>query len=245
LRLRHCRERVRSGRWVELAGEVTRHLLSEGRMRRLYLWGHARALFRERIPAPRYPDWLNPDFERRCELRARYEQVGGGLRWDQGPAGAVRPEAYGLMSSPIWPGLFEEYDPDNVGRCAELRHPFFDLRLARYVLSLPALPWCSDKELLRRSMRGLLPHEIRLARKRPILHDLLMAHYANGRKPWLESFESAEGLGQYVDVEKMLHCLRGPRPWELRVHLNALVLNFWLKWESRFAYRIREEECRV
>jgi asparagine synthase (glutamine-hydrolysing) len=242
LRGRHCRDRLRESSWLLLAQEVTRHLLSEGRMRRLYLFGHLREVFRERVPLLAYPDWLNPDFERRWQLRERYEQYGGVPVWDPAPDGAVRPEAHRLMAAPIWAGLFETYDPDNVLACLEARHPFFDLRLVRYVLSLPALPWCSDKELLRHSMRGMLPDEVRLRRKQPIVTDLLMAFYRHSRKPWLERFESVEGLSRYVDVKRAMKAVQNPAPWQVTVHLRPISLNYWLHWESQYAYKLPKKE---
>jgi asparagine synthase (glutamine-hydrolysing) len=242
LRSRHCRQRVREGSWFLLAKEVTEHLLSAGRLRRLYLIGHLRELVRERIPLHPYPDWLNPDFERRWQLRERYEQYGRAPVRKKAPAGAVRPEAHQLMEAPIWAGLFEEFDPDNFGACIEARHPFFDLRLVRYVLSLPALPWCSDKELLRRSMGGMLPDEVRLRRKRPIVTDLLMAFYRSSKKPWLEGFEPVEGLSRYVNVKRAKESAQDPPPWQVAVHLRPISLNYWLQWESQYAYKLPQKE---
>ncbi|MDE3135182.1 MAG: hypothetical protein KGL59_01290 [Acidobacteriota bacterium] len=242
LRSRHCRQRVREGRWLLLAKEMTGHLLSDGRMWRLYLVGHLREIFHERIPIHAYPGWLNPDFECRLHLRERYEQYGRTPIWKTPPAGAVRPEAHQLMEAPIWAGLFEEFDADNFGACIEARHPFFDLRVVRYVLSLPALPWCSDKELLRRSMRGMLPDEVRLRRKRPIVTDLLMAFYRTSRKPWLEKFGPVEGLNRYVDVKRAMESAQNPAPWQVAVHLRPISLNYWLQWESQYAYKLPQKE---
>jgi asparagine synthase (glutamine-hydrolysing) len=245
LRLRHCRQRLGQGRWLELAGEVSRYLLSEGRLRRLQFSGRMRAFFRGGSGSRPFPAWLNPDFERRMRLRQRYEQFEGTPVWKEGPQGAVRPEAYGLMTFPMWTDLFEDFDPDNFGGSAEARHPFFDLRLVRYALSLPALPWCSDKELLRRSMRGLLPEKVRLRRKQPILCDLLTTFYRNSQKEWLDGFEPIEALSRFVQVERALEYVKNPPPRELPVHLRPISLNFWLKWESQSAYKMPKEEYRA
>lgn len=239
LRGRHVRDRIRQRQWLQLGREVAGHLLCEGRIRRLRLWGHVRARFvRPPVPANPFPCWLNPDFDRSLHLRERYEEQAGRMDQNAGPPGAVRPEAHDLMSAPSWPQLFEEYDPDTIGACVEARHPFFDLRLMRYVLSLPALPWCSDKELLRRSMRGMLPNQVRLARKRPILVDLLGAHFRASQKPWLEPFVPEEELSRYVDVEKAVQYGMAPPAWELAVHIRPFALNFWLKWERQYAYKV-------
>jgi asparagine synthase (glutamine-hydrolysing) len=245
LRSRHCRDRIRQGRWLLLAREVGSYLFSEGRFRRLQLRGHLRGRFYDDIPARPFPEWLNPDFERRMNLRERCASHEVTPAWNEAPARAPRPEAHALMSSPVWPCLFEEYVPDNVGGCIEARHPFFDLRLVRYALSLPALPWCADKELLRRSMRGLLPDEVRLRSKQPVTTDLLMAHYRNDPKSWLENFEPVKELRRYVDVERAIEHLKDPVQWGLDVQLRPVCLNYWLKWESQYAYKMPKEECRA
>jgi len=240
LRSRHCRDRMREGRWLLLGSEVLGHLACEGRLRRLYFFGHVRALFRERIPPAAYPVWLNPDFERRLHLRERYERSSRTMLLSAAPAGALRPEAHGLMISPVWPGLFEQYDADNVGACFDARHPFFDLRLVRYAVSLPALPWCSDKQLLRQSMRGLLPDEVRLRRKRPILSDSLLAHHRSSGKRWLGSVEP--GLSRYVDVERAKKAAQDPPPWQVGVQIRPFCLNWWLKWEAQYPYKWQTKE---
>jgi asparagine synthase (glutamine-hydrolysing) len=61
------------------------------------------------------------------------------------------------MLDPTWPILFEAWDSGVTGIPLEVCHPFFDLRLVDFLLALPALPWCSDKELRREAARCILP----------------------------------------------------------------------------------------
>src|SRR5438045_3432734 len=80
-------------------------------------------------------------------------------RWDgsqkrPAPKGAVRPVAYEAMTDPMWAVLFDIYDPGVTRVPVEVRHPFFDVRLVNFLLALPALPWCSDKQLLRKTANG-------------------------------------------------------------------------------------------
>lgn len=246
LRLRHCRQRMREGHWLQLAGELSHYLLSDGRMRRLQLAGHLRTRLGGGSTVKRpFPNWLNPEFKLRLHLRERHKQWAVAPVWKTGPREAVRPEAYGMMTYPMWADLFEDFDPDNFGGCLEARHPFFDLRLVRYALSLPALPWCSDKELLRRSMRGLLPDAVRLRRKEPIRCDLLATYYRSSRKPWLEAFQPAKELERFVEGNRAISALRAWQPGELAVHLRPISLNLWLKWESQSAYKFSKEDFRA
>src|SRR6202008_2887737 len=98
---------------------------------------------------------------------------------------------------PMWATLFEGYDAGVTGVPVEVRHPFFDLRLVAFLLALPALPWCSDKELLREAARGVLPDEVRLRRKSPLLADPLIALLQQPESAWVDSFESVPELGRY------------------------------------------------
>ena len=77
----------------------------------------------------------------------------------------------------------------------EVCHPFFDLRLVDFLLALPVLPWCSDKELLREAARGILPDTVRLRRKSPLLADPLIALLQQPASAWVDSFEGVPELG--------------------------------------------------
>ena len=65
-------------------------------------------------------------------------------------------------------------EPIGVGRPGyislplEGRHPFFDVRLLIFALSVPPIPWMVNKALLRAAMRGRLPERIRLRPKTPL-----------------------------------------------------------------------------
>ena len=65
--------------------------------------------------------------------------------------------------------LFDDCDITGALSHAEIRHPFLDLRLLQYMLALPAMPWCRNKLIIRRSMRAALPRDV-LRRKKTALH---------------------------------------------------------------------------
>jgi len=115
------------------------------------------------------------------------------------PNAAVRSVAYEAMVDPFWPSLFEGCDSGVTRVPVEVCHPFFDLRLVDFLLALPALPWCSDKELLREAARGILPDAVRLRRKSPLLADPLIALVQQPESAWVDSFEGVPELGRYVE----------------------------------------------
>ena len=135
-------------------------------MSRLYLRFRWQRLFPPKSFSASYPVWMNPDLEKRLGLRDRW----AALHQEQFLNHSARPEAYELMASPGWPSLFEITDPNVTQIPVEMRNPFFDLRLLHFLLGLPRLPWCCDKEILRgfprlSSRRGALTPKIANARR--------------------------------------------------------------------------------
>ena len=60
----------------------------------------------------------------------------------------------GCSRAPPGACLFDSLDPGCLGRPIDVRHPLLDLRLIRFALGLPAVPWCVNKHLLRRCLDG-------------------------------------------------------------------------------------------
>ncbi len=168
---------------------------------------------------------MNRDLEKRLALRERWET----LNRESPPNAAVRPVAYEAMVDPMWPALFERYDPGVARVPVEVLHPFFDLRLVDFLLALPALPWCSDKELLREAGRGMLPDAVRLRRKSPLLADPLTVLLQQPESSWVDSFEGVPELSRYVDRCLVPKVFREKDVWTAWIHLRPLSLNYWLR----------------
>ncbi len=116
------------------------------------------------VPQPGFPPWLDDEFASRIHARTRWETV-------QSPTNSlhpVRPVGFGSFASASWSRLFESMDPGFTEAPVEFWHPYVDLRLLRYMLSVPALPWCRRKYLLRRAMRNILPDEVVRRDKAPL-----------------------------------------------------------------------------
>jgi asparagine synthase (glutamine-hydrolysing) len=143
--------------------------------------------------------------------------------------GTARRTAYEAMVDPSWPSMFEGYDPGVTSVPLEVRHPFFDLRLVKFLLALPALPWCSDKQLLREAARGILPDKVRLRRKSPLLADPLVALLQQKESAWVDSFAPVPELGRYVDRPRIPKVWGERDSWTAWIHLRPLSLNFWLR----------------
>jgi len=228
---------LKKGRLGRALVDAMRFLAVEGRSSRLYLRTRWQKWFASKGPEYHYPSWLNPDLEKRLGLRARWESL---IRAST-PNPAVRPVAYEAMVDPVWPATFEGCDPGVTHIPMEVRYPFFDLRLVDFLLALPALPWCSDKELLREAARGILPDAVRLRRKSPLLADPLIALLQQPESAWVDSFEGVPELGQYVERRLVPKVFGEKDVWAAWIHLRPLSLNFWLRSQMASAIKMEGE----
>jgi asparagine synthase (glutamine-hydrolysing) len=110
------------------------------------------------------PSWLNPDFERRMHLRERLTDVGKHDR----SAHPWHPRAVSSFKDPIWPTLFDDLRLGAESGPFEWRHPYLDLRVLEYMISLPPVPWAWQKHIVREAMRGRLPDEVLRRKKTPL-----------------------------------------------------------------------------
>lgn len=221
----HFSQLLKRHRIGQVLGDAMRYLAAEGRPSRLYVRTRWQKWFGGKSQRPHYPGWLNKDLEGHLALRERWEAIAAG----PAPNGTARRTAYEAMVDPSWPNLFEGYDAGVTGIPVDVRHPFFDLRLVSFLLALPALPWCSDKELLRQAARGTLPDAVRLRRKSPLIEDPLVALLQQKESTWVDSFEPVPELGRYVERSRIPKVFGEKDPWTAWIHLRPLSLNFWLR----------------
>ncbi len=171
----------------------------------------------------RFPVWLNQDFVSRLRLRDRSEEVE--RSWTAPCPHPWRPDAYRSFTGPLWDRLFAQSDAEATGAAAEIRHPFVDLRLLRYLLAVPVVPWCEQKYLLRRAMRKALPAEVLRRPKSPATCDPLWQEFRScGMAPLLPVSE----MRRYVDL------IRVPAQVDqdmmiFWINLRARALNYWLR----------------
>jgi asparagine synthase (glutamine-hydrolysing) len=211
---------------LELGADVARSLLFHRQRPGVGLRSALKTWLRNGFERPPYPGWLNRAFADRLDLRARWEQL-----TVTGSAGdhSLRPEAYRRLAMAFWPSYFESSDPGVTGVPVEARYPFLDVRLVRYLLAIPPIPWCVNKQLLRVAMRGTLPDPIRLRRKAPLAGDQLRAHLRQPGTQWLDRFDPTPKLAEYVDraaVPQLGGGSDGTDPW---LNLRPLCLDYWLR----------------
>ena len=166
-----------------------------------------------------YPRWIDESFAKRINLAER---------WQESTAPEKRPGTIRALQSKVWAPLFEGYDPNVTGLQLEVRHPFIDVRLVDYLLSIPAKPWCTNKHILRRAMKDRLPAAVVDRPKTPLAGDpaLQLSRHASVR--WLDNFEAAPQLTQFVNVSLRRSLADEKTPDALWSNLRLFALNHWL-----------------
>ena len=170
-----------------------------------------------------YPEWLNPDFERRWRLRERWKEM------STPPAPHPhRPEAVGALLAPFWQNFFEGCDPGATRVCLEQAHPYFDLRLLRFLFSIPPVPWTLDKCLTRSAMRDILPEAVRLRPKTPLAADPCLIFARNNRGAFSKA---PSNIAAYVDSPKFEAFVQSPAAFSRNSYQFSLrppALSAWL-----------------
>ena len=228
-RPRHAASFFRSLLFGGLAKEMLRYRAEKKRFPRLGLRSSLRGwLGRPDRPSAGIPPWIRADFADRLDLNALCEELGRPRK----PPPCLRSEAYRFITDPFWASLFEHCDAGATGIPAQLRHPFFDLRVMAFLLSLPPVPWCIDKEILRRVLSGRLPEKIVQRPKAPLSDNPLHAalREAGGQEPvWALLLDS--GVKRFVDLDLYLIILQNSdklRPEEIELVTRPLGLAWWL-----------------
>lgn len=191
---------------------------------RLLFWSSVRQIAGARQHAARwretFPPWLNDDFSARCRLRARWDDI----RRPSSFAHPVRPRSYDSFKPARWQQLFDDCDAQAALANTEFRHPFLDVRLLQYLLSVPSMPWCRNKLIIRHAMRGMLPREILRRKKTAMTASADAARVAAHGFPALRP---TPALAAYVNAARV-----PPQPAtivEFRSALRPLGLNHWLE----------------
>ncbi len=220
----YLRYLARAGHWTRLLTDPAHTMVAQ----RCLLWvptlpGLFKARRRRAAWQPRFPAWLNASFVKTLNLDERWKQIAS-VASSRHP---VRPMGYGsFLDLPLWQRLFARFDAGDTGVPLEGRHPYLDLRVLRFMLAIPALPWCRNKHLIRLAFRGMLPDRILRRPKTPLAGD---PQWEQARRSGLPSLSPcANALDRYVEASKV-----PPDGWNARddfwMNLRPLALNWWLR----------------
>lgn len=215
--------------WGDLGLCIFRYKFERGRLPRLDI----RKCFRRWIgkgakpDTPVVPPWLNQRFCAQLEkdsfsiesirLTKRTESLRGG--------------AHQQLIHPMWPDFFENADSGVTRQPIDVRHPYFDLRVVGFLLSLPPVPWCVDKYLIRRAMKHRLPQAV-LERAKTTPQGF--SDYERVRKDetlFLNGQNLSGRLKRYIDLTRYRPMIEEPEkllPVESELITRPIFLGHWL-----------------
>ncbi len=220
----HWKERLARGEMGALVRELLWYVITQRALPpigvRTALAGRQRAVAQRRRPS-----WLREEFWQRAGLERRWSSA-------TLPAAPTRSREPSLraFAGRAWAPLFDGHDPGYLGRPIDFRHPLLDLRLIRFAMTLPAIPWCANKHLLRRCLDEL-PGAIRRRPKTPLTRDPVVELIRRRGPDAVRVPRSTETLAPLVDLLAARTALGRTSdsvddPW---IPLRALALGTWLE----------------
>lgn len=143
------------------------------------------------------PSWLAPGLVDRLRLKERLRNLD--RREGEAPH-PWHPEAIASLGHPVWQRMFASCDLDETQAPFVWRHPFLDLRVLDFMLSVPPVPWARRKLLMREAMKGRLPAPV-LARDKTPLARYPLAEAV--RRQGLPVLSPGKRLEAWVDAGKL------------------------------------------
>jgi asparagine synthase (glutamine-hydrolysing) len=218
---------LKRGRLGEIAAAFGGYGLRHGRLPPL------RAGIRTRVrrwmgrtdPTVDYPKWLEPSFEQEMHLPDRWRELQLAVTSEH----PLHSDGYASLTGSYWPSVLEGEDAGWTGAAVETRAPLIDQRFVRFLLRVPPVPWCMNKELMRTAMKGLLPDEVRLRAKTPLRRDPLLVHAE--KHGWNVTLQdgACDRLRMFVNC-KMLSATSHPAlGLSLWADVRPIALDYWLK----------------
>ena len=171
------------------------------------------------LPPASLPPWLNPDLVRALDLEERLARHERGSE----PPHPWHPRAVGSFGDPIWQGILADCDVEETLAPFVWRHPYLDLRVLQFLLSVPPVPWARRKLLMREAMTGRLPAQILARDKKTFPLEVLPGASDELAAP---EFAHREDLGRWIDLEALSAPVPFREGWRRLSASHAL--DYWL-----------------
>lgn len=214
--------------WQRLGRTLVDYTIAKG------IAGWAETVRRHAVPAdtsedaPTMPRWLRPELVEQLRLVERVRDLGdGGDR-----SHPWHPNAVASFTCPIWQDYFAGYDLQESLTPVQWRHPFLDLRVLQFMLSVPPVPWAWKKRLIREAMKGRLPDAVVQRPKTPLAFNARAEMIRRHGRPQLSGSAT---LKSYVEPELLPQA--DVSSSELMQSLSAYVLDHWMSLSPTAAER--------
>ena len=214
---------ARGLRLRELTSALAWYVNSKKRVPGFGIRGRVKRLFGKNETGAFYPEWIDESFAKRTDLRERSRET----------TNRERSSSLRALASKLWSSLFEGYDPGATRLLLEVRHPFIDLRLIEFLLSIPTVPWCVEKHILRVAMQSRLPASVLNRHKTPLGADPALQMTRRASVRWLDSFEVSPQLRCFVNLDQRRSIADEQTSESLWPSLRVFALNYWLSNSQR------------
>jgi asparagine synthase (glutamine-hydrolysing) len=170
------------------------------------------------------PEWIEESFSKSVNLPERWKEFSS----RPPKAHPTRPYAFRVLNSTSWGPLFESYDAGCSRLPLEMRHPMIDVRLVEYLLSIPPVPWCVNKEILRVAVSDKLPPAVLDRPKAPLAGDPSLYQVKDGSVRFVDNFEPVVSLKKFVDLSARRRLEGEENTDRIWANLRVFGLNHWL-----------------
>jgi asparagine synthase (glutamine-hydrolysing) len=206
---------LRTGQWMRAASAMARYLGIKMAER----WRERSHDESSGTPAEatEVPQWLRGEFVDRIGLHDRVRAF-----WSPPPHDHPwHPRAIGSFCTPVWQTLLSGLEADEA-QSLMWRHPYLDLRVLEFLLSVPPIPWARRKLVMREAMLYRLPADVLRRRKTPLAaHPLQRALSGSALPPLV----SPSALERWLDPAELL---RASRQGPIEPLVAAHALDHWL-----------------
>ncbi len=185
-------------KWGRLGWEIFSDFYAQRRIpffsRLPRMWGDRRFRGDGSFYETSFPEWIDGEFATKLSLQERIHQFERALP----TLHPRRPQSFApfMMDLSIIGGL----DADCTQTALEFRHPFWDVRIQRYFLAVPPVPWARNKYLMRAALRGILPPTVLARPKTPAPG---LPYFERGRAANKPTLPTVPELAHYVDLRKV------------------------------------------
>ncbi|HVB58292.1 MAG TPA: asparagine synthase-related protein [Candidatus Acidoferrales bacterium] len=235
----YAKDLLRHGDWGRFCAEMGHFLWI-----RSFPWKGIRHRVRRFVGqdhmAPIFPLWIKPDFAKRVNLEDRWHAR---TRFAEAKtlSHPLLPRGHRSLVLPEWTYMFEQEDPGATHSPVEVRYPFLDLRIVNFLLALPPFPWFFQKKLLRKSMEGQLPKNIRTRPKTALAIHPIAEMLEKRDATWLDRVKIGEEMDKYVIRSALTPIRGGKNPEQTYVAIRPICLNFWLQYTRPLRYNLKVE----
>jgi asparagine synthase (glutamine-hydrolysing) len=129
----------------------------------------------------------------------------------------------------VWQSVLEPAQQAYTGVTLDFVWPLLDTRVIEFVFSVPPVPWCQRKTLVRQAFRGELPDEVLRRPKSPLpgFFEWQVAQWRHSRRT--DEIAFGDHTCEFVDTLSVADTLKNGSVWDAMAAWRVLILDHWLQ----------------